>query len=265
MKRSLLGSLLVLPVSAGALLAQTPVNLNTWTPQWYSPGQGSWTVAPDGNSVLQTENGEPTLFASDFLAQGTEVKGTIRVVNASGDNDFIGFALGYRLNDPTNGDADYLLVDWKQGTQTTNFGGASTVPGGVAPRGMAVSRVTGIPMADEFWQHENLVGNPNGGVQELQRANTLGDLGWLVGVDYEFTFLFQSNLLQVWVNDVLELSVNGSFSDGSLAFYNFSQANVRYSAFTVEQVSTVPEPASVVLVAAGLAAVGIVVRRRRSA
>ncbi len=268
MKRSILSSLLAVPVFAGAALAQTPVDLNTWTAESYPAvsgfSPGVWTVAPDGNSVLQSVNGQPTLFASDFLAQGTEVKGSIRVGANAGDDDFIGFALGYRLGDNTNAAANYLLVDWKRGTQNFNFGPPSNItPGGTASAGLAVSRVTGTPTADEFWQHADLAGNPAGGLEELQRGLTLGNTGWEFDTNYEFSFLFTANLLQVYVNDVLEISVNGVFSDGSMAFYNFSQAGVTYDAFTVEQVA-VPEPASMALIGFGLAALGITARRRRA-
>jgi hypothetical protein len=40
-------------------------------------------------------------------------------------------------------------------------------------------------------------------------------------------------LLRVFVNDVLEIDISGSFNDGRLCFYNFSQSHVRYSGFTV--------------------------------
>lgn len=267
--KSLLKSLYLLPLSASAAAAQVPVDLGTWQAQSYPAvsgfGSGVWNVAGDGNSVVQTVNGQPTLFASDFFAQGTEVKGRIRMASSGGDDDFVGFALGYRMNDVSNAAADYLLVDWKRGTQDFNFGAPSTTPGGVAPAGLAVSRVTGIPTADELWQHTNFAADASGGLQELQRGLTLGASGWDFGVDYEFSFLFQPNLLQVYVDDVLQLSVNGAFGDGSMAFYNFSQADVTYSAFTVRQVSTVPEPSTVVLMAAGLAVVGVMTRRRRKA
>lgn len=248
------------------------VNLNTWTATSYPAvsgfSAGNWTVAPGGGSVLQSNNGQPTLFYSDFSAQGTQVRGKIRVNQGSGDDDFIGFALGFNPGDVSNTSADYLLVDWKRADQTFDFGNPSTSPGGFAPRGLAVSRVTGVPDADEFWQHDNLSGTPSGsGLTELARAATLAATGWDEGIDYEFVFDFGPNNLVVSVNGVQQFNLVGSFGNGRMAFYNFSQASVNYSAFEVDPgtfPNPVPLPASLPLVALGLLALRVQ-RKRRAA
>jgi len=244
-------------VSASASAA--PVDLRTWTAESYPAvagfGAGVWTVSPDGTSVFQSVNGQPTLFYSDFSAIGTEVRGRVRVSPGAGDDDFIGFALGFRPGDSTNPAADYLLVDWKRLTQFFDFGPPSTTPGTTALQGLAVSRVTGIPTADEFWGHTNFVSDPSGGLAELARGLTLGSTGWVFGQEYEFSFLFLADRLQVSVDGVPQLDISGSFSDGRLAFYNFSQASVTYSGFTVDPAGpgpVVPEPGSWVLFGAGV-------------
>lgn len=245
--------------TAGATGLQTaaaaPVNLSPWTAESYPAvagfGAGNWTVAAGGDSVFQSVNGQPTLFYSDFNAINSDITGTIR--SGGGDDDYIGFALGYQPNDINNGAADYLLVDWKAGTQTFDFGTPSNTPGSNAPRGLAVSRVSGIPTADEFWGHVNFAENPAGGLEELARGNTLGTTGWSANTDYNFRFVFQSNRLQIFVNDVPQIDINGSFSDGRLAFYNFSQAGVTYSAFDTEPAPpTIPVPAAAWLFGSGL-------------
>lgn len=250
-------------LGTATLTAQAaPVDLNTWTAESYDSvsgfGDGEWNVTADGSSVNQSVNGQPTLFYSDFDAFGTEVRGSLQVGSTS-DDDFIGFVLGYQPGDTTNTAADYLLVDWKRTDQFFNFSGSSTSPGGTAQRGLAVSRVTGVPDADEFWQHDNLSGTPVGsGLDELARGSTLGGTGWDIGVSYDFTFDFGPNNLQVYVDDVLELDITGSFANGRMGFYNFSQNNVNYSAFELEQGSfpeepvTVPEPTSLLLILMGL-------------
>lgn len=249
-------------------LAFTPargatVDLGAWSAESYPAvsgfGAGVWTPSSGGDSVQQSVNGQPTLFYSDFTAIGTDIQGVIRV--AGGDDDYIGFALGFEPGDSSSAAADFLLVDWKQGTQAFDFGPPSNTPGSTALAGLAVSRITGIPTADEFWGHTDFVSNPGGGLVELARGATLGGTGWSTNVDYTFRFVFGASRLRVFVDGLEELDVSGSFDDGRLAFYNFSQAGVTYSAFTVD----VPEPSGLLL---GLcAAVALVLLRptRRAA
>jgi len=265
---------LSLAVLAAMLLSPTlglaaPVDLNTWTAESYAAvagfGAGVWNVSQSGDTVTQTVNGQPTLFYSDFNALGTDVRGGARV--GVGDNDYFGFAIGFRPGDTTNSAADYLLVDWKQGTQPFDFGPPSNTPGSTAFDGLAVSRVTGIPTADEFWGHTDFAQDAGGGLTELARGNTLGSTGWADNTDYVFQFVFQTTGLKVFVDGVLQLDVAGNFSNGRMAFYNFSQANVTYSAFTRDPAPPVPGPAPLpgpatgLLLAAGLLAL---VARSRS-
>ena len=223
-----------------------PVHLGGWTAESYAAvagfGSGSWNVAPDGAGVLQTVNGQPTVFLSDFDAFKTEVTGVIRV-NTTSDDDVIGFVLGFQPGDSQNPEADYLLVDWKKATQPYDFGLPSCTPGSTSAAGLAVSRVFGIPTADELWGHVNFDAACSGvasGVEELARASTLGSTGWVSYTDYEFSFQFTATLLRVFVNGALELEIDGDFANGRLGFYNFSQAGVDYSAFTIAEFNTAP-------------------------
>lgn len=249
-----------------------PVDLNDWTAESYAAvsgfGAGVWTPAADGSSVTQSVNGQPTMYYSDFSAYGTKVTGKIRMAN-SGDDDFVGFVIGFDPGDASSSGANYLLVDWKRGTQNFDFGTPSTTPGGIADAGLAVSRVTGIPTADEFWQHTDYAAHTGGGLEELERGATLGATGWAFNTDYEFTFDFGPNDLEVYVNGVKQLDITGSFANGRLGFYNFSQAAVTYSAFTLEDGSfpddpgppiDVPEPGALGLLGLGVLAVAL--RRR---
>ncbi len=223
-------------LSGVAAAAGTPVDLGPWSSESYPAVSGfpagDWVVASDALSVTQTKNGQPTFFFSDFGAFDTAFEGQIRV-NSDNDDDFVGFALGFQPGDSTNAAADYLLVDWKRGDQPYNFGAPSCTPGSVAPRGLAVSRVTGVPTADEFWGHTDLgdCDSQVGFVEELARATTLGSTGWEVGQEYTFGFEFDATTLSVFVDGTQELSVTGSFANGRIAFYNFSQADVTYSGF----------------------------------
>lgn len=255
--------------AVAANAASTTVDLSSWTAESYPAvsgfGAGVWTVAPGGGSVTQSVNGQPTFFYSDFTAFGTSITG--KISSGGGDDDYIGFALGFLPGDSTNAAADYLLIDWKAVAQNFDFGAPSSSAGGTADMGLAVSRVTGIPDADEFWQHANLSGTPAGsGVQELARGSTLGSTGWVAGAVYEFTFDFGPNDLEVFVNGSKEIDITGNFANGRLAFYNFSQAGVIYSAFEINEgtfPNPIPEPETYALMGIGLGLLGWVGRRRK--
>ncbi len=259
-------------LAAGLFLATSaaaaPVNLNTWTNENYPPvsnfNGANWDVAIDGSSVTQTVNGQPTVFYSDFDSYGIQSTGTIRVQTNS-DDDFIGFVLGFDPGDTSSASADYLLIDWKRSNQSFNFTGgtADSTAGSLATVGLAVSRVTGIPTADELWGHQNQAANPNGGVTELARGMTLGATGWNVATDYEFSFDFGPNNLVISVNGVKQFDLVGSFENGRFGFYNFSQDIVKYSAFETDPGSfDVPLPASAWLLIAAFGGLGVAKRRK---
>jgi hypothetical protein len=170
------------PLSVGA----ASVDLSTWGAESYSAVSGfppgSWVVSGGGSYVDQINNGQPTIFYSNFSALGTDVSGKVQV-RTTGDDDFMGFVLGFNPGDTTNSLADFILIDWKQITQDYNFTGntaTNATPGTTANAGLAVSRITGTPSADEIWGHTNFTTeNPGGGVSELTRALTLGSTGWI--------------------------------------------------------------------------------------
>ncbi len=266
-----LAAILATTISVGAAGAAT-VDLTSWTTENYPAVSGfsgaSWDVAADGSSVLQTVNGQPTIFYGGFSSFGLETTGKIEVTTGN-DDDFVGFVLGFDAGDTSSATADYLLIDWKQATQSFDFSGgtANSTVGSQAPAGLAVSRVTGIPTADELWGHDNQVGNTNGGLVELARANTLGSTGWADNTEYEFSFDFGPNNLVVEVDGVEQFDLAGSFTNGSFGFYNFSQNAVRYSAFETNEgsfPSPVPLPASLPLLLVTLGGMGLAVRRRKT-
>lgn len=266
-KRYLSVGVLAVGLWCAGIVDAVPVSLNTWTDESYTPtAPGQWNVSIDGSTVTQALNNDPTVFYSDFSAINTNLVG--KITPSGNDNDFIGFVLGFNPGDATNIAADYLLVDWKGGTQNFDFpNSTSPSPGGIAPVGLAVSRVTGVPDADEFWQHDNLSGTPLGSeLVELARATNLGSTGWVLGTEYEFTFNFTATNLQVFVDGTLEIDIAGSFNDGRLGFYNFSEGNVVYSGFTVDLVEPggngIPEPVTGALGLMGLGVLSAATRRR---
>ncbi|MGR3323582.1 MAG: VPLPA-CTERM sorting domain-containing protein [Pseudooceanicola sp.] len=241
-------AIVALTLPAAAMAA--PVDLSTWTSQ----GGGTWNVAGDNNSVVQTQNGTPTVFFNGNDSQGLSLSGKI-TVETSGDNDFVGFVLGYNSGDLNNNSADYLLIDWKQGDQGL-FGCTGNA-------GLAVSRVTG-QLGDNSgaWCHDSA-----NNVTELARGANLGATGWADNTEYTFDLIFTATNVQVAVNGTTELNINGSFSNGSFGFYNYSQGSVRYAGITEDVApppdGVVPLPASLPLLLAGMG--GIAALRRRKA
>lgn len=237
-----------LPVAVQA----APVDLSGWTAEGSAH---NWIVAGDNNSVLQTVNGAPTVFHNNSDSQGKKLSGTISVGN-NWDDDYIGFVLGYNAGDLASTATDFILVDWKKGNQNwSNWG--------VGQTGLSISHVSSRLLEDRgAWAHDSAYG-----VTELERATTLGSTGWANNTVYSFDLTFTSSLIEVFVNGSKELSITGSFADGSFGFYNFSQENVTYAGIEEDDLppSAIPVPAALPLLGGGLAMLGLLRRKRRNA
>lgn len=225
--------------SSAALAA--PVDLAPWT----SEGDAgiTWTLQPPGNTaVLETGNATPSLFHNGLNSQGFRLSGMVEVQEV-GDNDFLGFVLGYNAGDITNPAADYLLIDWKQEDQV--HGGL----GVFGAEGLAVSRVTGAMTPGEAWSH-------TGSVTELQRATNFGNTGWADNTSYQFEIVFTPSLVEFYIDGVLELSIAGAFTNGSFGFYTYSQPNTLFSAIDQRAIlvaaTAVPLPAGILLFSTAL-------------
>ena len=255
-------------ILASALLATSaaavPVDLTGWTSNSYT--SANWTVQnpPANDSVLQRVNGQPTVFFDPGTnAQGKQLSGEI-TVQTVGDDDFIGFVLGYEAGELNSASADFILIDWKKANQTNagSFGAA----------GIALSRISGdltnVDLYDTYWGHE-----AGSNADEIARGTTLGSTGWVSNQTYTFDLVFQPTLIQVYVDSVLQLSVTSAragvaaFDNGAFGFYNHSQADVLYAGITQEFLpppppTGVPAPGAIALLGLGVAGMAGLRRRR---
>ena len=205
----------------------SPVDFTTFTVESFPPADGfpapTWTVA----SATATTNGDGD--ASVLFSPGSALdKRFMGSVTPGSDNDVVGFVLGFNPGDAQiASSADYLLIDWKGGTQTFDFADANPVDpfhdlttGGEMPVGLALSRVTGSPTADELWQHTDDLDNPDGGVTELARGTSLGSTPYdRSGGSHTFDITYTSSRVTLIVDGVTQLDVTGSFPDGRFGLY----------------------------------------------
>jgi hypothetical protein len=218
--------------------------------------------------VTQSINGDPTFFVSPGSFANTVLRGSIRV-GSSGDDDFVGFVMGYTSPTAGGNDMNYVLLDWKQASQT--FGGV------VANEGFALSRVNGTitDYLPGFWGHADSA------QFDVLGTNFSSSNGWADNTTYSFEIAYQSSRVTVAVSGgafttpTTVLDIAGSFPDGRFGFYNYSQANVTYSGFTLQSlppdplppdpppIPAIPEPSTYALMLAGLCAMAWRSRRRR--
>lgn len=212
-------------------------DFNAYTVDSYPATSGfatpNWEVSDDGRTAGETGNSYMT-----FLAGGESILNKIvsGVFNPGTDDDMPGLAFGYSVGDVDNPDADYLLLDWKGVTQSFDFADTpdsgvvihDLTPGTEAPAGLALSRVTGIPTADELWGHVDFeTENPDGGVEELARGAVYGAQSYnraAGGQDYNFVVIYEEDRVQVRIDGVLEFDLEGSFPDGGFALYESHQS-----------------------------------------
>lgn len=217
-----------LPVTAEVALTRTvdvpvrnPIDLSKWK-QEGPIKNGIWDVAPDGGSVLQKVNGDPTFFVSPDEYIDTTIRGKLRVDDLA-DDDYVGFVFGYqspiRDKGHKDNDFDFLLFDWKKGNQAP------------AREGFSLVRVHGnFDMKENgeyagFWDHKK---RPQ---FEVLATDFGKGKGWKARTDHEFELSYHRDRVQISIDGKPIFDVKGSFKPGRFGFFNFSQEMVSYSGF----------------------------------
>jgi len=187
------------------------LQLNNWTAEG---GTADWQVNPGGTSVTQAINGAPAFFVSDQDFINVEFSGQFQIP-ASGDNDAVGFVLGYQDPFNTSTNSDYYLLSIIK--NAPNSYGCDNFFG----------HVTGPTANLDLWNYTS-TGTAN--INTLMCDNTYP--GWDLATTYNFTCSYTSTNVTVVINGVTILDVDGCFPLGRFGFYNYSQDNVIYSNFT---------------------------------
>jgi len=187
---------------------------------WHREGDASsnWTVDPSGLSVYQSVNSPASFFVSDQEFINVRFSGQYSVAN-DGDDDFIGFVVGYQT--PLNGNNtwDFMLLAQKRDV----YGGTNT-------------------------PCDNFFGTVNGSAGQINLVNytatapsqlithTCDNLfpGWAYNTVYNFTCLYTSSLIVITINGDTLVNQQGCFDAGRFGFYNNSQSRVTYSNFSYE-------------------------------
>ncbi|MEM6532884.1 MAG: VWD domain-containing protein [Myxococcota bacterium] len=215
----------LLPVS-------TPIFLDGWTVEG-EPSNGTWSVAVDGRSVVQSANGDPTFFVSTEEYFNQTIRG--RIESGGSDDDYVGFVFGYTapLGAPTNTYATYLF-SWKGIAQ------------GGAPEGFTLARLDGaITDVDPgFWQQTD-----SAGYTVLATDHGTGR-GWDANTPYDFELRYGAAGIRVAIAGEIIFDIESDVLPappvpGRFGFYNYSQPNVSYSDFTLVAPAGNPEPTCV--------------------
>lgn len=229
-------------VGSAATALATPADLTTYTTESFAPaatfGAPVWVTTPSTASL--NSNADATVLLSPDSALNKRYIGR---VTPGADDDVIGFVMGFDPGDGFPGStADYLLLDWKGVTQAFDFADATLqffhhdqTLTGTMPVGLALSRVTGSPTADEMWQHLDLPENSTGGVAELGRGATLGSTAYnRAGGSHLVDITYTPTRITVAIDGVQQFDLAGSFPDGRFGLYSaFQGPTATFSNFEV--------------------------------
>lgn len=209
--------------------AEVITDLSDWVVEKGPDETASWAYDEATNTWSQSVNTNwfTYLYDPSGEALGKAISGTISV-DTTGDDDFIGFVVGYEAGEIGHENADYLLLTWKQATQ------------GNLPIGMDLYHITGSLARGEADYGLALENVPY--AQQLGNSKDYANTGWEDYESYTFDIAYDHHYLAVFVNGVLQYAATPemigaeSFSDGGFGFFNYSQHNVTYGGVQYDDV-----------------------------
>ncbi len=214
------------------------------TPSFHYTNEGDWdTSDTDGDGfadeVTQTTNSDPTFFVSpDSIGAGNEFNGRFVASSRDDDDDWMGFTFGFQ------DESNCYVFHWKQADQDENDLGAS------AEAGISILKLSNFDYGDHESRQALYATEDGPGIEVLARWTTSNNgIGWSWDEVYTFKLSLYESAFRIGVrktdsslvyqSDVI--AVDGPI-DGRFGFYNYSQAHVTYSGFTVKEIP--PEPPS---------------------
>jgi hypothetical protein len=183
-------------------------------------------VAPGGNAVEQTINGQSTWFVSpnDFI--DVLVQGSIQV-NTASDDDLAVFFFLYQdpigvMENPASTYTKSFFFDWKEGTQNYQ--------GNTSSEGFALCEVDGLynysaPFYFDLWNRQT---TPTMTLIDTDYGNN----GWNDFQQYDFQLKYTTDSIVIWIDGARIFEEGGCYEAGKFGFYNFSQSFVNYSNFS---------------------------------
>src|SRR6056297_2268214 len=200
-----------------------------------STDNSEWVKEDGGRTVEQTKNGQPTfLINKKEEVINAVIKGTILVDQNAGDDDFIGFVLGYNKNDDEK--YDLIIFDWKALAQTVG-------DNRIAYEGYRLIKYTNVDLDNEINNNRTKFEEYFWGKQDITNekkvlATNYNKDGWRHGNEYFFEILYSDTKIRVRVDGEEIFNVEGSFSAGNFGFYNYSQKDVTYGKVKSAQVTS---------------------------
>ncbi|MEZ8028391.1 hypothetical protein, partial [Enterovibrio norvegicus] len=171
--------------------------------EWEKVGNescGVWENTTERSSSYVSVNGNVTALISRQMYSNHTLRGHIEIDQVSGDEEYVGFVMGY-------GGDGFIVFDWKQQTEQS--------AGGWSLLRVKGSLDTLNPLSWEA-SHTN---SKNIEVLATNHSGSSVSSGWEAGVEYPFELLYKPNKIRASIGGIT-IEVDGEFEPGRVGFFN---------------------------------------------